>query len=221
MLPHKAASAALIDARQRHIPYDFEMDYRDPGKQFCSEVVAHAYARSGGQLWAGPTFISSPVVVQWLASVGVRHFETQEPADLECDPQLNIAGEWRDRGALLKAHIDDAVTDAMIELSSVGPLPHNRLMLPFARISRVWSVALNRVGRVGPIPEGMTATQALRVAAYRDMHARHAARVAVDAEQFRGGKGYEPPCWELAKMARLAVERESGGPLMAGATAAH
>src|SRR5262249_42057408 len=101
MLPHAAASAALNDSGHRHIPYDFAMDYRDPEKQFCSEVASAAYGSRNIHLWTGPTFISDPVVSAWLASVGVRHFETQAPADLEYDPQLRVVAEWRDRAALL------------------------------------------------------------------------------------------------------------------------
>src|SRR5258705_8038634 len=89
MLPHKAAVSALMNARTRHIPYDFAMDQRDHGAQFCSEVVSAAYQPIGVHLWKGTTFISSPAVVGWLGSVGVRHFETEEPADLEYDSQLS------------------------------------------------------------------------------------------------------------------------------------
>ena len=36
----------------------------------------------------GISRISSPGVARWLAAFGVRRFETQEPSDLEYDPQL-------------------------------------------------------------------------------------------------------------------------------------
>jgi len=36
-------------------------------------------------LWSGILHISSPGLRKWLAAFGVRHFETQEPSDLEYD----------------------------------------------------------------------------------------------------------------------------------------
>jgi hypothetical protein len=207
LLPHKVASASLREARDRHIPYDFAMDSRNPRKQFCSEVVSAAYAGQGIRLWLGPTLISDPVVTAWLASVGVRHFETQEPADLEQDPQLRIVAEWRDRMTLFKAHVDDAVTDAMLESGVPGKgLPYQHWMLPFARLSKAYSIVLNRFGRVGPVPEGMNATEALRVKKYRTEHGEIASRVLLLADQFKKDKGYLPPYWELVRLARNAKE---------------
>jgi hypothetical protein len=206
LLAHQAANTALVNARQHHVPYDFAMDYRDPQKQFCSEVVSTAYASQGIRLWLGPTFISSPVVSAWLASLGVRYFETQEPADLEYDPQLRVVAEWRDLNTLFKAHVDDVVTDAMLAAGRPGEsLPYQKWQLPFARLSKAYSVVLNWFGRTGPIPEGMSATQALRVDKFRSDHAALADRVLLAAEQFRKTKGYTPPYWELIRLAREAL----------------
>ena len=63
MLPHAAATTAWQNARRRHIPYDFAMNYLDHQEQFCSEVVSAAYEAEGLKLWTGPTYISSPTVV--------------------------------------------------------------------------------------------------------------------------------------------------------------
>jgi hypothetical protein len=202
MLPHQAASRALAEARRRHIPYDFAMDWRNHDAQFCSEVAAAAYEASGVRLWMGLSQITSPTVRAWLASLGVRHFETQEPSELEYDPQLRVVAEWRDRETLLKAHVDDAVTDVMLAAAKPGePLPYPWLRLPPARLAKAYSFVLNAVGKVGPIPEGMNATTALRVAAYRRDHALLAARVLVLAEEFRTQRGYTPPYWELVRLA--------------------
>jgi hypothetical protein len=210
MLPHRAASAAWNDAQHRHIPYDFAMDWRDPQKQFCSEVASAAYTSCDIHLWQGTTFISDPVVSAWLASVGVRYFETQSPADLEYDPQLRVVGEWRDRTTLLKAHIDDAVTDVMLAAGKPGEgLPYQWWLLPFARISKGYSLILNRAGRIGPIPEGMSATEALRISKYVHDHEAIATRLLMRADQFKKEKGYGPPCWELVALARDA-RREAG-----------
>jgi hypothetical protein len=205
MLPHKVAESSLREARSRHIPYDFAMDYHDPAKQFCSEVVSAAYAPQGIQLWLAPTFISHPVVSAWLASLGVRHFETQEPADLEQDPQLRVVAEWRDRETLFKAHVDDSVTDVMLESGRPGKgLAYPHWQLPFARLSKAYSIVLNRFGGIGPVPEGMKATEALRVKQFRGDHEAIVARVLALADQFKKERGYLPPYWELLRLAREA-----------------
>jgi hypothetical protein len=208
MLPHRAATAALNDSQHRHIPYDFAMDWRDPQKQFCSEVASAAYTSCDIHLWQGTTFISDPVVSAWLASVGVRYFETQSPADLEYDSQLRVVYEWRDRTTLLKAHIDDAVTDVMLAAGKPGEgLPYQWWRLPFARIAKGWSVILNWAGRVGLIPEGMSATEALRISKYRHDHEAIAVRLLAKVEKFKDEKGYVPPYWELVRLARESRDK--------------
>jgi hypothetical protein len=204
LLPHRAAGWMLNEARRRHIPYDFSLDHRNHDSQFCSEVAAAAYEAHGIHLWPGLTYISMPAAIGWLGSLGVRHFETKEPADLEFDPQLHVAGEWRAGATLFKAHIDDAVTDVMLERAAGSPLGYHRLLLPVARAMKAWSVTLNWFGKEGPVPEGMSATAALRVDRYQKRHAAIAAHVAARAEQFRSAKGYLPPYWELVMLARQA-----------------
>jgi hypothetical protein len=209
-LPHNAATLALREFERRHIPYDFAMDYHNPDKQFCSEVVSSAYGHWSIRLWIGPSFISDPVVCAWLGSMGVRFFETQEPADLEYDPQLRVVAEWRDRGTLLKAHADDAVTDTMLASGKPGEsLPYQRWLLPLARVAKAYSVVLNWFGKVGPVPEGMSATQSLRAVRYEREHKAITERLLVLAEEFKKEKGYEPAYWELLKLARVA---KTGNP---------
>ena len=209
LLPHTAAAAGLAEAKRRHIPYDFAMDSRNHDALFCSEVAAAAYEQAGVRLWMGVSFISSPVVTAWLGSLGVRHFETQEPADLEYDPQLCVVAEWRDRTALFKAHVDDAVTDAMLEEAGPGkPLDYPVPWLPLSRLAKAWSVVLNAVGKVGPIPEGMSATAALRVKKYRADHNALADRLLTVAEDFKKERGYVPPYWELLSLARQAIRNQ-------------
>jgi hypothetical protein len=205
MLPHKAATLSLSKAKSRHIPYDFAMDYKDHGAQFCSEVVSAAYEPTGIHLWKGTTFISSPAVVGWLGCLGVKYFETQEPADLEYDSQLSVVAEWRDLDTLFRAHVDDAVTDVMLETAKPGEsLPYQHSLLPVTRLAKAYSFTLNLFGKIGPIPEGMSATTALRVQRFQRDHAAMAARVLAQAEEFRKTKGYAPPFWELNRMAQQA-----------------
>ena len=206
-LPHKAAALALKEALDRHTPYDFAMDYQDHSSLFCSEVVSAAYDRYGLSLWMGMSHVSSPAVSAWLGSLGVRHFKTQEPADLEYDPQLRVVAEWREVPALWQAHLDDAVTDVMLANAKPGqPLPFNYLKLPLARAAKAYSMVLNWFGRLGPIPQGMSATTALRVSKYRADHAAIKARLTALAGAFQETHHYSPPYWELVRLATQAQQ---------------
>ena len=207
LLPHRAASLCLTQAGQGHIPYDFQMDFRDHRAQFCSEVASAAYDQVGIRLWMGLSHISSPTVAAWLGSLGVRHFETQEPSDLEYDPQLSVVAEWRTPEALMKAHVDDAVTDAMLMAAPEGsPLDYNAAMLPVTRLVKGYSWLLNLMGKIGPVPEGMSATTALRVKAFREAHSNAAAQVMQRADAFRQQHGYAVPYWELVQLADSAIK---------------
>jgi len=219
MLPHRAAEYALGQARRSPIPYDFAMDFGDPGRWFCSEVASAAYGRYGVRLWMGLSHISSAGLRRWLAGFGVRHFATQEPSDLEYDPQLAVVAEWRDLEALRADHLDNAVTEAMLEGAESGdPLEHDAPLLPLARLVKLYSRGLNAVGRVGPIPEGMSATAALRYRWYTRRHERIKAALIEAADRFRREKGYEPPYWKLVEMARELRCTPGGAVLQQGDT---
>ena len=206
-LPHDAATWARAEAQRRHIPYDFAMDFRDPAKQFCSEVVSAAYGEFGVSLWMGMSHLSTPGVTAWLSTLGVRHFETQEPSDLEYDPQLAVVAEWRDPETLLKDHVDNAVIDVLLEGAEAGEeLTYNHWLLPMARGLKAWSVIKNQFGAVGPIPEGMSATTALRVDRFTMRHQQVADRVLAGVAVFEAEQGYVPPYWELLRMAREALD---------------
>ncbi len=208
MLPHKAAVSALQRARNEHIPYDFQMDYHDNGKLFCSEVVSSAYAPMGIDLWMGVSTISTPGIRSWLAAFGVVHFQTQEPSDLEYDPQLTVVAEWRDPATLYKDHVDNAVIDAMLEEAEAGRrLGYAFYMLPFARVMKGYSAILNLFGKVGPIPEGMNATAALKNDRFSKRHAAAKEHLLRLAEGFESTHGYRPPYWELVKLARIATSQ--------------
>jgi hypothetical protein len=207
MLPHKAAEFAYKRANEEHIPYDFAMDYKDHSKLFCSEVASAAYEQFGVHLWAGISRISSPGLRRWLSSFGVRHFETQEPSDLEYDPQLTVVAEWRDQATLKKDHYDNAVTEVMLEGAEKGDeLSYQWYLLPLARTVKGYSVIMNLFGRTGPVPEGMSATAALRTQYYDKRHGAIKERLSLKADQFKADHGYAPPYWQLVKLARKAKE---------------
>ncbi len=203
MLPHRAASQALRRANEGHVPYDFEMDYRDPSKLFCSEVASSVYRDLGIDLWMGISTISSPGLRRWLSSFGVRHFETQEPSDLEYDPQLVVVAEWRDPIALFQDHVDNAVVDAMLEGAERGDkLTFSWYELAPARLAKAYSWTMVRAGSTGPIPDGMSAAAALRNKSFSDRHARIAAIVRGEATRLESEQGYRPAYWTLLDLAR-------------------
>ncbi len=207
LLPHRAAEAALAEVRRRHIPYDFAMDFREPSKMFCSEVVSFAYGALGINLWQITTTMSSAGLVQWLFDFGVRFFETEAPADLEYDPQLSVVAEWRDPDALWDDHVDNAVVDALLEAADRG----DRLIYPWyllapARVVKGFSSALNLLDRVGPIPEGMAAEAALRNLKLDAIHKETKKRVLAKVASFEQEHGHRPAYWDLVGLAAQAYK---------------
>jgi hypothetical protein len=207
LLPHRAASFALDEANSRHVPYDFAMYYDEPSQKFCSEVASAAYDEFGVSLWRGLTSMSARGVTSWLSRLGVEQFETHGPTDLEYDPQLVVVAEWRDPATLFDDHIDNAIIDAMLEGAERGDeLDYDYRALPLARLAKGYSLFLNVFGKAGPIPEGMSATRALRAQWLEARHASMKDGVKARVASFRQDKGYTPPYWELVAMARAALQ---------------
>jgi hypothetical protein len=203
MIPHNAAEYAVARAKNGRIPYDFSMDLTDTAKWFCSEVVSEAYRSQGINLWMGLSHISSPGLQRWLAGFGVRNFITQEPSDLEYDPQLRIVAEWCDIKKLWKDHFDNAVTEMLLDGANAGePLQYSVYLLPVGRVLKGWSVLLNFLGYVGPVPEGMSATQALRNKWYTRRHEAITEALIAETARFKSDNGYFPPYWQLMAMAK-------------------
>ena len=209
LLPHRAATAALDEATERHVPYDFAMHYEDPQKKFCSEVASAPYRDLGVGLWEGQTTMSSIGTATWLAAMGVEQFVTHGPSDLEYDPKVVVVAEWRNRETLFDDHVDNAVIDAMLEAAERGvTMDYDYQYLPMARLMKAYSVILNVLGKPGPVPEGMSATTALRSQWLDEQHQAIKADVLVQAEVFTTTRGYVPPYWQLFEMARAAAARQ-------------
>lgn len=200
-LSHRSAAALLQRARTKRVPYDFAMNWGDPAKLFCSEVASAAYAAQDVNLWMGMSHISSPGLKRWLAGFGVEHFETQEPSDLEYDPQLLLVAEWR--GDLRKDRADNAAIDAMLEAAEKGAqLDFPLWKLPLARVAKGASVIANLFHFHGKVPAGMDASAALRQMTLTQRHELLVARLRDRAEKFKAERGYVPPYWELLRLAR-------------------
>ncbi len=210
MLPHRAASRALAGARAGHIPYDFAMDYTDPSKQFCSEVASSAYHDEGVTLWMGLSTISRPGIRRWLSELGVQYFQTQEPSDLEYDPQLVVVAEWRDIATLRQDHLDNAVLDAMLDGADQGTdLDGAWYRLPLVRLAKGYSWVKVALGGHGPVPEGMSASSALSHEAFVARQRQLAAAVEQAAAQTEAAQGYRPFYWTLVDLAGQAVRGDS------------
>ncbi|RNC83045.1 MAG: hypothetical protein ED557_10010 [Balneola sp.] len=203
MLPHIAAKEVYEEVLQRHIPYDFKMNFFDSEAMFCSEVGSYAYKNNGIQLWQSESTISSFGVVTLLNTFGVENFVTQMPSDLEYDPQLSVVGEWRNTEALYDDHLYNAVIDAMLEQADRGEkIGFNPLMLPFGRILKSYSWMKNQFGKEGPVPEGMSATQALKSDAFITRHEKIKMLTDRKVKEFEEKERYFPPYWEMVKLAR-------------------
>ena len=209
MLPHEAAKKMYEESFTRHIPYDFKMNYKDSSAMFCSEVASYSYKKNGLQLWPSLSTISSTGVVDWLQNFGVENFITQMPSDLEYDPQLSVVAEWRDPETLFKDHIDNAVTDAMLEKANKGEkIGYNQWQLPLVRLIKAWCVIKNQFGKEGIIPEGMTATTALKNQRYVALNKKINTAVQQMAKDFMKTHHYRPPYWQLVKFANTAAAEE-------------
>jgi hypothetical protein len=209
LLAHNAAATIRDRALAEHIPYDFAMNYLEPSRLFCSEVASSAYLGEGITLWTGTSTITSEGLRRWLGGFGVEHFETQEPSDLEYDPQLVVVAEWRDPTLLFQDHIDNAVTDAMLEGANRGDaITFAWYQLPFARLAKGASWAMGLAGQVGPIPEGMSPAAALRNRSYSARHAALAGTVRDAAATWQRERGYPPAYWTKVELARTAVASE-------------
>jgi hypothetical protein len=211
IVAHKAAGAMLEMLSKQNIPYDFSMDYNDADKMFCSEVASYAYSTQGIKLWSVPSGISYPGAVAWLNSFGVQYFSTQMPSDLEYDNEMMLIAEWYDRDLLWEDHVYNAAMDALYEQAKKGLSPEASCwLLPLARVLKGWSIIKNKLGYIGPIPEGMNATTALKNMWLTENHEDLVKQIKVSATEFQKTKGYLPPYWQLVKMANMhAAEKFS------------
>ena len=64
----------------------------------------------------------------------------------------------------------------------------------------------NRFGKIGLIPEGMSATQALKNETFVAMHAAVKSPTLQMADEFMKSNGYRPPYWQLVKFAGAAAK---------------
>lgn len=206
LLPYEASSYIYNETLERHIPYDFKMDYHDSSAMFCSEVGSYAYKQLGIKLWEFESTISSNGIIDWLHAFGVDHFVTQMPSDLEYDPKLSVVAEWRDKDILFKDHLDNAVTDALINEANKGvKLDYNLWLLPVVRVVKAYSFILTSFGKEGIVPEGMDAISALKNKDFVERFQNCKLKTEAKIKIFIDENGYLPPYWQLVKMAENSL----------------
>ena len=99
----------------------------------------------------------------------------------------------------------------MLEGAELGEeLPYRWYLLPLMRLAKAYSAVLNQFGKVGPVPEGMSAATSLRTLGYMRTHERITKKLEIKTGQFTAQQGYEPPYWELLKLARSTKAGEEG-----------
>ena len=206
MLPYDASSYIFNEAQQKHIPYDFKMNYYDASEMFCSEVGSYAYKQYGVKLWEFKSTISSNGISNWLNAFGVENFVTQMPSDLEYDPMLSIVAEWRNKETLFQDHLDNAVMDALISQANNGErIDYNIWLLPIARTMKAYSFILTKIGKEGVIPEGMTAETALKNNYFVDKFQKCKLETQSKIKSFEETHGYLPPYWQMVRIAEESL----------------
>ena len=66
----------------------------------------------------------------------------------------------------------------------------------------------NKFGKTGMIPEGMSATRALKNQTFVAMHIEVKNKTMQLANEFMKKNGYRPPYWQLIKLAEAAADTQ-------------
>lgn len=160
MLPHEASMAMLSRVQKNKISYNFEMNWTDDERFFCSEVVYHAYKPYGLELWQYHPRITKKGVRQWLSDLGVRYFEFLVPSDIQYDPNLVTVAEWLNHDTLYDDGIDNVILDVLLEDAEHGV----RLRYSWHKLLVVHAMKLITLFQNDPtIPPGMSASTVLRI----------------------------------------------------------
>lgn len=212
MLPHRAATGMIERLRAEPAPYDFAMAWQDEARLFCSEVVYHAYATEGVELWSHRSAMTTPGLVRWLSAMGVREFESLVPSDLEYDAQLRAVVEWRDLDALVDYRLDNAITDVLLEEADRGAdLSYAWFARPLARVLKGVSVVQGALGRTPTVPRGMSPDAALRVRSLVSVvNPRLKEDLTTRAAAYARENGHPPPYWALVALARDGLDELRG-----------
>ena len=99
--------------------------------------------------------------------------------------------------------------DALLEKANKGEtISYNTWKLPLVRMLKGYCMVKNFFGKTGIIPEGMSATKALKNQTFVAMHVRVKNKTMQLANDFMKQNGYRPPYWQLVKFAQTAAKEE-------------
>lgn len=110
----KAASQmAELLKRKKKIRYDYAMNFDDPSRMSCSEVIKAGYQMVNSEIqvpYYPNMILDNSDLVRRLKLV---HGETFEPGDMEIDPRFELMGEFRDIRLTRDARQKDAIMSAV------------------------------------------------------------------------------------------------------------
>ena len=114
--------------KNKNIPYDFSMNYKNDDEIFCSEVIYHGYLNAGRKLYGvdydvpehKTTF--SPGLIDFLNGIGIdvnkkniKSFKTFGPGEIQFDSRFDIIAEWRNPLKLKDTRFKDAILTKIFE----------------------------------------------------------------------------------------------------------
>jgi len=210
LLPHMAAAALFARVKAAHIDYDFAMNWHEERRFFCSEVPYYAYLHAGLHLWPFRTTMTLPGLRAWLGGMGVAHFTTLAPSDLEYDPDLIPVVEWRDSAVLMADRLDNVIMDALLTEAEHGlRLGYPFYKLPLAGLVKLVSPIQSLTGMTPTIPKGMSPETALHADTLVHVVYPVLRRALKQRTQsFLTANGYQPPYWRLLDMAEAVVREK-------------
>ena len=95
--------------------------------------------------------------------------------------------------------------DVLLEKAEKGrEINYSIIRLPLVRVVKGWCMLNNFFGKPAIIPEGMSATQALKNQFFVAMYVKLSNATKLLADQFIIEKHYKPPYWQLVNLARKA-----------------
>jgi len=107
-----------------NIQYDFEMNYKDDKRIFCSEVIYKGFQCASGGKIDVPLYKTKfkKTTVPFLQTLGlklnesnVESFDTFGPGDIEYDHRFKLVAEWRNPAKMEDSRMKDAILTKLFE----------------------------------------------------------------------------------------------------------
>jgi hypothetical protein len=132
-LAHEAAKKMYkrVKAQQdkkKNVEYDFEMNYKDGKRLFCSEIVSEGFNKASKKLYNKELDIPkyktkfNKGLIPFLNIMGIKinesnyaDFDTFAPGDIQFDPSFTLVAEWRNPKKMRDNRFKDAILTKMFE----------------------------------------------------------------------------------------------------------